>query len=102
MTSTRARSLDQSNDAADSQFSDDRADGTTQSCGNTTTWIDIKLVGEDDEPIPNVRFQVFRPDNTLLGQGRLDHNGYGGFERIDDGAYEVCFPDLDEDAWEPA
>jgi len=93
--------LAKSNAAADEQFGSQPADGTTVTCADTT-WIDIELVGDDEKPVPHARFQIFRPDRTLLGEGRLDENGCGGFERIDDGEYEVCFPDLDREAWEPA
>ena len=93
--------LRDSGQAADQLDNSQSADGATASCA-ALTWIDIELVGEDGQPIPNVRFEVWKPDGTLLGRGRLDDAGCGGFEKIDDGTYQVCFPDLDEEAWEPA
>ncbi len=102
MNPDRDKALRQSNDAADQQFGRRSVDGSTGRCGNVLEWIDIQMVGDDDAPVPNLRFQVFRPDGTLLGEGRLDDDGCGGFERIEDGDYEVCFPDLDQDAWGPA
>ncbi|MEM7154397.1 MAG: hypothetical protein AAF799_16240 [Myxococcota bacterium] len=95
----RGSSLQQSNASADQEFGNDAADGTTKSCPTESTWIDIEMVDEDGKPIPRLRFQIFRPDGSLLGHGRLDDAGCGGFERIEDGDYEVCFPDLDEEAW---
>lgn len=96
------QALAQSGESAEQDFGRESADGSIQACETEATWIDIELVGEDDEPIPNVRFEVFKPDGTLLGKGRLDENGCGGFQNIDQGDYEVCFPELDQDAWEPA
>lgn len=98
----RASSLESSNASAEKNFGNDTADGSTKACPTENTWIDIEMVGEDDKPIPHLRFEIYRPDGTLLGKGRLDENGCGGFERIEEGDYEVCFPDLDEEAWESA
>lgn len=97
----RPDALAEAGRAADREFERSSAHGAVQAC-RSSTWIDIVLVGEDDEPIPNERFEVYRPDGTLLGQGRLDENGCGGFEDIEDGQYEVCFPELDDSAWERA
>lgn len=94
--------LEKSNAAADASFGPQAADGSTQGCGTNDSWVDIELLDDDDKPVANARFEVYRPDGELLGKGRLDAQGCGGFEKIAEGLYEVCFPDLDKEAWEPA
>ncbi|MEX1364518.1 MAG: hypothetical protein AB1Z98_15435 [Nannocystaceae bacterium] len=98
----RDAALESSEAAADRSFDRSSATGAVQSCAPSSTWVDIKLVDEEGEPIAGARFQVFRPDGTLLGSGRLGRDGCGGFENIEQLDYTVCFPDLDEDAWAPA
>lgn len=96
----RAEALRKARAAAESEF--DRDTVAIEACDPGKTWIDIKLVDDEGEPIPGARFQVFRSDGSLLGEGTLGDDGCGGFENIDDARYTVCFPDLDERAWEPA
>jgi len=97
----RPEALARAGRAAEREFERTSTQGAVQRC-RSATWIDIVLVGEDDEPIPGERFEVYRPDGTLLGEGTLDESGCGGFENIEDGQYEVCFPDLDRATWERA
>ncbi|MEM7155002.1 MAG: hypothetical protein AAF799_19295 [Myxococcota bacterium] len=99
---TNNQSLKDSGESANENVDNNKSsDGSVQTC-HELTWIDIEVVGDDDQPIPNVRYKVFKPDGTLLGQGRVDENGCGGFERIEEGTYTVTFPDLDEESWEKA
>ena len=63
------------------------------------TWIEIKLIGEDDQPIPEEEYSVVTPDgDTVHGYLEMD-----GFARVDsikvDGTCQVSFPGLDQDAW---
>jgi len=97
----RTQALKESEAAANEDFDRSSASGAVQSCHEDTTWIDIKLVDENNEPIPGARFQILRPDGTLLGERFLGEDGCGGFENIDDLDYRVCFPDLDQEAWDP-
>ena len=62
-------------------------------------WIEIDLVGEDDQPIPNEKYCVILPDNQKI-EGRLDKNGWARIEspKIED--CQVTFPDLDALAWD--
>lgn len=64
-----------------------------------TSWIEIELVGEDDEPIPGQKYEVTLPDGTVAS-GSTDQNGYARVEGFDPGSCKVSFPDLDEEAWE--
>lgn len=67
-----------------------------------THWIEIELVGEDDEPIPSEKYEITLPDGSVAG-GTLDQNGFARVDGIRDaGSCDITFPDLDKDAWEPA
>lgn len=62
-------------------------------------WIEIVLVGEDDQPIPGVRYQLELPDGRLR-TGRLGADGVARVDGIEKaGNCKVTFPDLDQDAW---
>ena len=65
------------------------------------SWIEIELVGEDDEPIPGEKYRVTLPDETV-DEGTLDGNGFVRIEGIEAGTCQITFPDLDKDAWEKA
>ena len=63
------------------------------------SWIEIELVGEDDEPIPGEKYKVTLPDGKVA-EGTLDQNGFKRLERIPPGNCQITFPKLDKDAWE--
>ncbi len=63
------------------------------------TWIEIELVGEDDEPIAGEKYRITLPDGTV-DEGTLDTNGWARVQGIDPSTCEISFPDLDRDAWE--
>jgi hypothetical protein len=64
-----------------------------------TSWIEIELVGEDDEPIPGEKYRITLPDDTVA-EGTLDEKGIARVEGFEKGACKVCFPALDKEAWE--
>ena len=61
------------------------------------TWIAMKLLGEDDQPIPGARYWIKLPDESVR-EGRLDGQGYAYFGDLDPGQCEIRWPDLDEGA----
>ena len=63
------------------------------------SWIEIELVGEDDQPIPGERYRITLPDGSVA-QGSLDQNGFKRVDGFEEGTCKVCFPDLDKEAWE--
>jgi hypothetical protein len=65
-----------------------------------TSWIEIELVGEDDEPIPGEKYRIILPDGETFAEGTLDEKGLARVEGFEKGTCKVCFPDLDKDAWE--
>jgi len=64
-----------------------------------TSWIEIELVGEDDEPIPGEKYKITLPDDSMA-EGTLDEKGFARVEGFEKGTCKVCFPDLDKEAWE--
>jgi type VI secretion system secreted protein VgrG len=65
------------------------------------TWIEIKLVDDEGNPVPGERYEVTLPDGKKVAKGTLDHNGFARIEGIDPGTCKVTFPRLDKDSWEP-
>ncbi len=63
------------------------------------SWIVIKLVDEEEVPVPGERYRVKLPDGTFA-EGTLDEKGYARVEGFDPGSCEVTFPDLDQEAWD--
>lgn len=62
--------------------------------------IVIELVGEDDGPIPGVKYELALPDGSIR-TGSLDSDGRAELGSLTDpGDCKVCFPTLDQDAWE--
>jgi hypothetical protein len=64
-----------------------------------TSWIEIELVGEDDEGIPGEKYKITLPDNSVA-EGTLDEKGFARVEGFKKGTCKVCFPNLDKEAWE--
>ena len=64
-----------------------------------TSWIEIKLVDEEDQPVPGERYQVTLPDGTTVAEGTLDDKGFARVEGFEPGSCKVTFPDLDKDSW---
>jgi|SRR3954469_201940 hypothetical protein len=64
-----------------------------------TSWIELEMVGEDDKPIPGVRYRVTLTDDTVE-EGTLDEKGFARIDGIEPGNCKITFPDLDGEAWE--
>jgi len=62
------------------------------------SWMEIELVGEDDQPVAGERYRVTLPDKSV-DEGTLDQNGFARLAGFEAGTCMVTFPDLDEDAW---
>jgi type VI secretion system secreted protein VgrG len=66
-----------------------------------TSWIEIELIDEEDEPVPGEKYEITLPDGSVSA-GTLDADGFARVDGIDPGSCEVTFPELDKEAWEPA
>ena len=66
-----------------------------------TSWIEIVLVDEDNNPVPGEHYSITLSDNTVA-DGTLDQNGFARLDGIPSGDCKITFPELDKDAWQPA
>ena len=64
------------------------------------SWIEIELVGEDDQPIPGERYRITLPDGKTVAEGTLDDKGWARVAGFDPGSCRISFPNLDKEAWE--
>lgn len=65
------------------------------------TWIEIALVDDQDNPVPNERFRLELPDGTTR-TGSLGGDGKARITGIDPGTCKVSFPDFDASEWAAA
>ena len=66
-----------------------------------THFLEIELVDEDGQPVPNERYRVTFANGTVQ-EGRLNANGLASFPNLQsDGECQVSFPALDQEAWAP-
>jgi hypothetical protein len=67
-----------------------------------TSWIAIRLVDEENQPVPGEKYRITLPDGETVAQGTLDQNGAARLEGIPPGSCKITFPDLDKEAWKEA
>ena len=65
------------------------------------SWIELKLVDEENNPVPGQGYEVVEGDDTTH-TGSLDENGKAHVKLKNPGSCKVSFPDLDQGAWEEA
>jgi hypothetical protein len=86
-------------------FSDQPIDTAVQSCPHQPPskprfWIEIELIGEDEQPIPWEEYKVLLPEGKEV-PGFLDGDGYARLDGLtSSGTCQIRFPNLDQDAWE--
>ena len=71
-----------------------------QSCRDTQSWIEVRLVDPAGEPIPGERFELRLPDQSLF-KGRLDAHGSVRFDAIVAGQASITFPGIEAQEWTP-
>ncbi|MBP1691697.1 MAG: hypothetical protein H6Q32_1049 [Bacteroidetes bacterium] len=64
------------------------------------TWIEIELVDNEGNPVPNEPCRLNLPDDSIW-EGTTNAEGVVRVDFIDHGQCEVCFPNLDLNEWEP-
>jgi hypothetical protein len=57
------------------------------------TWIAIRVLDEDGNPVPDVAYSVTLPDGSIM-TGALDDQGSARFDDIDPGQCQVLFPEI--------
>lgn len=73
----------------------------TSSETEETSWIEIELIDMEDGPVPGERYIVTLPDGTEK-EGAIGATGIVKVAVESPGTCKVTFPDLDQEAWEPA
>ena len=73
-------------------------DDPTAPFSDNDAWIGIRLRDEDGNPVRNERFQLSKRDRIIVS-GRTDRDGGAKVIGLDQGMYDVCFPDIDENEW---
>jgi hypothetical protein len=87
--------------------SSESSSGSDESGSEETTeetelsWIEIQMIGEDDKPLPGIKYKVTLPDDTV-DEGTTDQDGKARVEGFEKGDCKVTFPELDSEAWEKA
>jgi hypothetical protein len=73
---------------------------STPVAGPKLSWIRIKLVDADGNPVPGMAYEIKFPDGTTES-GKLDAEGTAEHRQIVSGNCEVRFPELDGSEWGP-
>ncbi|MBN1212788.1 MAG: hypothetical protein JXA92_09450 [candidate division Zixibacteria bacterium] len=60
-----------------------------------TDFIELELIDETDQPVPEAAFALVPPDGSAALEGRLDQNGFVRLEDVPPGPYDLDFPDLE-------
>jgi hypothetical protein len=85
-------------DAGEAAYAGENGGAEEEAEEKVRTWLEIVLVGEDDQPIAGERYRVELPDGSVR-EGRLGSDGSASFDDIDPGRCKIGFPDLDKEAW---
>jgi hypothetical protein len=98
--------LQASNQAADESFGETPVGAGPQPCPKqplvapaAVSWIEIELIGQDDQPLVGERYRVELGDGSAI-EGRIGPTGIVRVEGIDPANCMVTFPELDGTAWE--
>jgi hypothetical protein len=65
-----------------------------------TSWIEIELLDDRNEPVPGEKYRITLPDGKTVADGTLDEKGWARVEGFEPGECKVSFPDLDKDVWD--
>jgi hypothetical protein len=96
--------LDSASNDANQTMSPAPAGSPCQSCGDPPdtgispekkAWIAIRLVDQDNRPVPGEAYRVKLPDGSLV-EDDLDEHGSARIMGIDPGTCQVSFPNLDK------
>jgi type VI secretion system secreted protein VgrG len=66
------------------------------------SWIEIKLVDEQNDPVPGEPYSITLPDGETVASGTLDEKGFARIDGIDPGTCNIAFPQRDKEAWAKA
>jgi len=60
------------------------------------SWIEIKLLDKEGNPISGQKYKVILPDGETSAEGTLDNKGYARVDGLDPGKCKIIFPGLDK------
>ena len=63
------------------------------------SWIEIEMVDEADQPWAGEPYEIKTPSGKIR-KGTLDAKGFAHISGLEPGTCQICFPYLDEAAWE--
>lgn len=81
-------------------FTAHKAPQTAEEKAQKTHFIEIKLVDEENKPVPGESYKITLPDSSVA-EGTLDGNGFARVDGIDPGSCQITFPKRDQEAWTP-
>ena len=85
--------------AAQAVAGDKPVDSTIVECPlRKKHWIEIQLLGEDNEGIADEDYLIVTPDNQEF-RGKTDAQGLARLDGIEGGMCKICFTNLDQEAW---
>lgn len=103
-----SESFDRADEAATRDFDETSVDGSVVACSPTAPpgarpgphWIEVEMVGEDDEPMVGARYRLELDDGRVL-EGTLGKEGIVRVEGLSATVCGIAFPGLDDEAWQP-
>lgn len=69
--------------------------------GQPLSWIGVELKDSEGTPVPGMRFRITASDGKVAS-GTTGPDGKGKIEGVPEGSYDITFPDLDKEVWDPA
>jgi hypothetical protein len=81
------------------QSQDQGPPGPVQTCGKVLTWVEVRLLDMEGNPVAGKRYSIKLPDGSVK-QGSLDNSGRARVDGIEPGTCMISFPELDEEAWD--
>ena len=70
-------------------------------CEATKAWVEVKLMDDDDNPVPGAEYRIRLPDAST-SEGTLDDKGAVKIDGIIAGQCVISFPEIDGREWNPA
>jgi hypothetical protein len=73
---------------------------TMEEKAKQNSWIGIRMVDEEDQPVPGEKYRITLADGETVAEGTLDGKGAARVDGIEPGSCKITFPELDKAAWE--